>query len=256
VYEPHFWVKRPTDENVSIWRYLKFDRFLDLLERRQLHFARFDQYPDPWEGVLPPETVALARDGFRNEPLRAGESLTDFQMLVRDVNRTNKLCSFANCWFMNEHESDGMWRLYAPEGVAIRSTFNRLCASFVQAPEMVHVGEVRYIDFRTEQPPTYGNTLAVAYYKRRQFEHERELRAVVVNVPAQWTSGTPPLEELGAIHPNFMKIDVDVETLIEDVYVAPGRPESFREQVHQALGEYVLDRTIESSALDERPTLI
>lgn len=104
---------------------------------------------------------------------------------------------------MSEHESDGMWRLYSHDGVAVRSTFHRLCASLVNEPESVYIGEIRYFDFRTEQPPTYGNTLAVAYYKRQEFEHERELRAVVVKTPTDWKSGSPPYEERRDVHPKY-----------------------------------------------------
>lgn len=221
-----------------------------------MSFARFDQFPDPWEGVLPPETVALASDRFQNAPLREGDTLTDFEALVRDVNRVNKLCSYANCWFMNDHESDAMWRLYAPGGVAVQSTFYGLCASVEAEPGPVFVGEVRYLDFRAEQPPTYGNSLAVAYYKRMEFEHERELRAVVVRHPEEWTQGTPPYEEYRDTHPKHAKVPVDLDALIERVLVAPGSSERFREQMRDAIRESGLDRQIEVSTMDDVPRLL
>jgi hypothetical protein len=227
------------------------------LETRRLHFARFDPYLDgPWEGVLPPKTAPLPKDHFRNSPLRPGDTLTDFEMHVQSVNRLNKLCSYASCWFINEHESDAMWRLYAPEGVAIRSTFRRLRDSVAHETEPVFIGEVGYFDFRTEQPPTYGNTLAVTFSKRRQFEHERELRAVVVKPPAEWTSGLVPYEEYRDVHPKYMKIDCDLEVLVECVYVAPGLSQTVKTQVHEALRRHGLERQIVTSTLDERPILL
>ena len=256
MYEPHGWVKTPVNRNILIWRYLRFDRFVDLLAHRHLHFARFDQFPDRFEGVLSPATVPLAKDRFRNVPIRPGDTLTDFQMLVRDDNRLNKLCSYANCWFMNEHESDGMWRLYAPEGIAVRSTFEQLCASLVYEPKPVHVGAVQYLDYRTQSATNYGNTLASAFDKRKEFEHERELRAVVVMIPAGWTSGSPPYEELRDTHPKGVSITTDLHALIEGVYLAPGRPESFGDQVREAMARYGLDKPVEPSRLDEWPALI
>lgn len=256
MYESHDWVKTPTNPDIPIWRYFKYERFVDLIQSGRLHFARFDQFADPWEGVLPPDTVALAKDRFTNAPRTPGDELTDFQMLVRDVNRVNKLGSYANCWFMNEHESDGMWRLYSPEGVAVRSTFRRLCTSLANEPEPVHVGEIRYVDFRMEQPPTYGNTLAVAYYKRKEFEHERELRAVVVKPPADWTSGSPPYAERRDSHPKYMKVASDLDTLIDRVYISPGRPASFAEQVRGLLRQRRLDKPIAPSSLDDLPVLL
>jgi hypothetical protein len=174
-------------------------------------------------------------------------------MFIRDMNRFNKVGNYANCWFMNEHESDGMWRLYSPEGVAVRSTFNRLCASLADDSELVYVGEVRYFDFRADQPPTYGNTLAVAFSKRKQFEHERELRAVVVKAPAD---GSPPYSEHRDSHPKFVKIASDLNTLIDRVYVAPGRSISLAEQVRDLLRQHRLDKQIVPSSLDDVPLLL
>lgn len=235
---------------------MSIERFRNLIESSTLHFARFDQFSDPWEGVLPPETTALRKDGFTNQPRNPGDTLTDFEMLVRDVNRTNKLCSYANCWFQSEHESFAMWQLYAPAGVAVRSTFHRLCSSVEEESEQVHVGELRYFDFYSEQPPTYGNTLAVAYYKRKQFEHEHELRAVVVSKPQSWTSGSPPYEELRNSHPKFIKIRCNVSELIESVHVAPEQPETLRTEVVELMMRDNLDKPVIASKLDDRPSLI
>ena len=256
MYEKHGWVRTPTNRDIPIWRYFKPRRFFGLLESGELHFARLDQFTDAFEGVLPPSTVPLAKDGFRHVPRNLGDGLTDWEMLARDINRLNKLGVYANCWYMNERESDGMWRLYGPDGIAVRSTFNRLVASLANEPEAVHVGEVIYLDFDTEQPPTYGNTLAVAYNKRREYEHERELRVVMVKPPADWTSGSPPYAERRDTHPNGLKVTVVLDTLIERVYVAPGRSESFREEVRAALERHSLNKLVVASALDRRPVLL
>lgn len=256
MYERHGWVRTPTNRDIPIWRYFKPRRFFDLLESDELHFARLDQFTDAFEGVLPPSTVPLAKDGFRHAPRNPDDELTDWEMLARDINRLNKIGVYANCWYMNERESDGMWRLYGPDGIAVRSTFNRMVASLANEPHTVYVGEMVYLDFTTEQPPTYSNTLAVAYNKRREYEHERELRAVVVKPPAAWTSGSPPYAEQRNTHPNGLKISVDLDVLVERVYVAPGRPESFRDEIRAALEHYGLKKPVHHSVLDELPVLL
>ena len=53
-----------------------------------------------------------------------------------------------------------------------------------------------------------------------------------------------------------MKIAVDLDTLIERVYVAPGRQESFRREVCEAMGQCGLDKPVEASSLNEWPTLL
>jgi hypothetical protein len=75
-----------------------------------------------------------------------------------------------------------MWNLYARDGVAIRSTFRRLCESLEKEASDVPVGLVAYLDYIMEQPATYGNTLAPIFSKRREFEHEREV-PLVLSIP-------------------------------------------------------------------------
>ncbi|MDP9365999.1 MAG: hypothetical protein M3Q10_17565 [Chloroflexota bacterium] len=214
-----------------------------------MHFARFARFLDPFEGVLPPVTAPLAKDRFHRAPIKARDDLTDWESYICWFNRVGKCCDFANCWHMSEYESDPMWRLYAGEGVAVRSTYDRLCASNAHDPTPVHVGEVNYIDFRTEQPPTYGSTLAGAFLKRREYQDERELRAVVVKIPPEW-GGDGPCPDT---HPTFTKIAVDLNTLVERAYIAPGRAEAFTDEVRAAMERFGLDKPVEASALDDRP---
>ena len=47
----------PDDPNASVWRYLDFTKFVDMLERRQLFFARADKLGDPFEGSTSPLNV-------------------------------------------------------------------------------------------------------------------------------------------------------------------------------------------------------
>lgn len=252
MYEPHGWVKTPANLHVSIWRYLSFPRFADLLKRGELHFARLDRFTDAFEGVLPPGTIPLEKDRFQHVPRNPGDELTDWKTYLRWTNRFGRCVDFANCWYTNEHESDAMWRLYAAEGIAVRSSFQRLCASFANEPETVRVGKMYYFDFATEQPPTYGNTLAIAYYKRRQYEHERELRAVVIK-------DTPDFRgerDCPANQPTGVQVAVDLDILIERIVIAPGRPAAFREEVRAVLDRHGLDKLVQPSVLDERPVLL
>lgn len=256
MYKPHAWARSPRNPNVSIWRYFWLNRFINLIETGESHFARLDQFTDQFEGVLPPGTVALPKDGFTNTPRRPDDELTDFETHVRDVNRIGKLCTFANCWFSSEHESEGMWRLFGSEGVAIQSSYQRLCESFVNEPRSVYVGVMQYFDYRTMQPETYGNTLAIAFNKRIEFEHEREVRAVIVHQPDDWTTGSPPYEEYREQHPQGLKAVTDTGVLIDRVVLAPAISVSSRQQLLEAMEQRGLKKTVVHSVLDELPGLI
>lgn len=88
-----------------------------------------------------------------------------------------------NCWHANEHESAAMWKLYlkSDEGIAIQSTYKRLKESIID-DEDVLIGKVNYIDYETDiiDPNNqYGSLI----HKRKSFEHEKEIRAVITKWP-------------------------------------------------------------------------
>lgn len=73
-----------------------------------------------------------------------------------------------------------MWELYvrAGEGIAVQSTFDRLKRAFAFTDQGIYIGKVRYIDYRREKVLPNNSTIAPVFYKRKSFEHERELRCV------------------------------------------------------------------------------
>jgi hypothetical protein len=97
MYKPHPWAPTPSDPELAIWRYIPYSRWVDLVETKELHFTRLDQYTDEWEGLLPEGTIPLPKDGFTGKPRRPDDELTDFQMHLRSVGLLNKLCGYVNC---------------------------------------------------------------------------------------------------------------------------------------------------------------
>ena len=147
-----------------------------------------------------------------------------------------------------------MWRLYAQsnEAVAVRSTYKRLrdCLPYDEKSHpCVYIGEVQYIDYE-HQPIPEGNLFWPFLHKRRSFQHERELRGVVLDSGglADSRPGLPGRPELPGL-----PIDVDLNVLIESVYVAPTSPGWFRELVGRVLKRYGLPHEPRQSALDAAP---
>lgn len=255
MYKHHGWAFPPKVEGAPTIRYYRLERFLDLLSTSSLYFSRLSQFNDRWDGTLPRITVALPKDGFTNRPRNPGDKLTDFEMLIRENNRINKYCTYASCWYLHKYESDAMWQLYAKDGVAVNSTFARLRDSFQVASADVFIGKMIYFDFDTTQPPTYGNTLAAAFFKRIEYEHERELRAVIINAPAEWTHGDLT-DELIVKQPLGLEVPVELDTLIESVTLSPRCPERLQNQITQALQSVGLRKPVRRSRLDDVPELI
>ena len=182
-----------------LWRYMDFAKYISLLDRRALFFARADTLDDPFEGSVTEATPRLP-----------GEH-TGGLVALRRAMRSN---IFVNCWYESDDESAAMWKLYARNaGIAVRSTFAGLAKSIL-TERRIYVGRINYIDYVADPMPT-NNAFTPFLHKRKSFEHEREVRAV-----SQEYKGEEFYEEL-IQDGDGIYYRVDVHTLINEVVVAP-----------------------------------
>ena len=215
----------PEDFDVPVWRYMDFTKFVSMLENGALFLPMVAKLDDPFEGSYARGNETLRPLVHRHMPNAFG--LTAGEMVLR-------LREFvaASCWHSNEQESAAMWRLYAQsnEAVCIQSTFRKLREAI---GSVAQVGMVRYVDYETEWIPE-SNPLAPFLYKRKSFEHEREVRALIrpANVPAilEGKSGEP--REPG----KWVKIELP--KTIDRVVIAPDAAEWFLELVQQVTARY------------------
>lgn len=250
MYVEHPAFESPADENAKIWRYLDFTKFVALLDRRALSFARVDQLTDQFEGSLTKADVETLREDLRRRGFPVVGLPSELAWFRKRI--------FVNCWHINNYESAAMWRLYLnrDEGVAVRSTFRRFRDSFMGSEHDVFIGKVKYINYDTAHLPG-GNILYPFLHKRRAFEYECELRAVVM----KWQKGDKGVGQLGtqadAIPekdlPCNLDISVDLDVLVEKVYVSPAAPNWFGELVRSIVSRYKLKREVNRSSLAEGP---
>jgi len=174
----------------------------------------------------------------------------NFMLQMEDMGRFNKrLPRFhaINCWHMNEHESAAMWKLYlkSDEGIAIQSTYKKLKKSLIDE-ESIYVGVVKYIDYESELIDA-GNLFTPFLHKRKSFEHEREVRCIT----AKWPPG-PDTFSTDSID-SGLYIRIDIETLVEKIYIAPSAPDWFTELIKAVVNQYGYSFLIAQSKLDEQP---
>jgi hypothetical protein len=117
----------------------------------------------------------------------------------------------------------------------------------------MYIGEVCYVDFGKQAIP-WGNVGDPFFYKRKHFEYERELRAVVPDFPVMEDSATgESFIPLGLRNPHpGQLIKVPVEDLMERVYVAPTAPPWFRTLVERVTRRYGVNKPVVQSSLDEK----
>lgn len=234
MYKEHPVFKAPEDPDVKIWRYLSLPKFISMINSESLFFARADKFEDKFEGSYSHANITLRPKVYKDKiPERA---LTQLSEISKRVLRY----MIINCWHINENESAAMWKLYCSdkEGIAIQSTYNRLITSFDDNPdESIYVGKVQYIDYNTEWLPE-GNAFYPFVHKRKSFEHERELRAVI---------HSKELFDYGK------SVHISLDNLIENIYVAPNSRRWFIEVVKVTVERFNLHKEPLVSDLSKDP---
>ena len=64
MYQEHPVFKQPPDENIRIWRYMDFTKFVSVLDTQSLFFSRSDRLGDLFEGAHPTVNVILLLQQF------------------------------------------------------------------------------------------------------------------------------------------------------------------------------------------------
>ena len=221
---------------------MSFTKFASLLTKEALFFARPDKLGDPFEGSLSQLNVDLSPSINGIPP----EEATLLHSHMEDQRRL----SLVNCWHQSEQESDAMWKLYSgdKEGIAIKTDFQSLKMSLV-GKETVYIGKVKYVDYNTTFIPE-NDPLAPLMHKRKSFEHEREVRAIIQNhniVDGQIIVGGPDIYKIGTYH------DVDTSELIKEVVVPPYAEDWFAELVQATAGTHGLQAPVTKSSLATSP---
>lgn len=172
-----------------------------------------------------------------------------------------------NCWHMNDHESAAMWTQYAGTGpgVAITSTFSRILRAFSKTSDRIFVGLVRYHDWLNDEvDSTFGFPLS----KRMSFSHEQELRLIYWNLETQHSLNgvfeklsrhtmdhlfrriSGPIDwdivNVEASRVKFgdgLSIPLDIDMLIDEVYVSPTSGKWFLELIQEICKKFGLSRT-------------
>jgi hypothetical protein len=248
MYKEHPSFKAPLSPSDKVWRYMDFTKFLSLLESRSLYFTRADKFEDPFEGSYPKANV-LSRLLVPNEvPLEHREKFMQAMSGLADSNRQWPRYTAINCWHLNNHESAAMWRLYlkSNEGIAIQTTFQKLRDSFSITQDDIYLGQVSYIDYEIDWFES-GNILNPFVHKRKSFEHEKEVRAVVMKWP------TDPFDFAKDTIGQGLLIPVDMNILVEKIYVSPDAPSWFASLVRSVVGRYNLNYEVTQSDLNQQP---
>ena len=258
---PHHSFVAPSSPDARIWRYTDLAKLLSLLDRNALFFPRVDKLEDPFEGFFPRSSAAVSVGKMSPMELKTALKSEDENLIsvtrqngqmLRDFSKLQRELTFVNSWHCQEYESAAMWSQYlrTQEGIAIQSTYQRLCQCVSDYKDFdIFIGLVSYRDYDVDSMPE-GNSLVPVMSKRRSFEHERELRALI------WTlqygkNGWGPDNKFKSV--SGLYVPISITNLIERIYVAPTAPVWVLELLESLIKRYGLSIPVCQSSLAETP---
>jgi hypothetical protein len=221
-------IKLPEDPNTVVWKYLDLSKFLDLLMSGKLFMSRSDKFEDQYEGTFSEPTFEEIKKLSIDNP--------DFL----NYYKTHREKVAISSWHINEYESFAMWQIFTQnsEGLAIQSTIGRLQESL--APETnfnQYIGEVNYIDYKKEHIP-FDDMFFPFLFKRKSFQYEGEVRIIT------------DIGESEIKINEGLKINVDINQLIEKIYIHPKSENWYKNLVIQLVKQLGFNFTIEKSDLE------
>ena len=276
--------KAPPNPDGKIWQYMDLAQFVSMLQRKQLFFVKANQLRDPYEGTMPqhnnnntnnpkpPSAYEEERRGFP-APASRQSNRHPTKTMPEDLKRQFQIYRekvLINGWHCNEYESAAMWQLYSQEnaGIAIQSTASRLGKCFGKnTQDTVWIGKVDYLDYSKELEDEW-NLFKAFVIKRKSFEYENEIRAITC-LPADGQLGDrsafsnsgkeegetspagqlPPATNSKDLTDKGKYVSADLQTLIENVYIAPFSEPWFKEVVESLLSKYELKANVIKSDL-------
>lgn len=230
MYEPHKGLPA-IDINEKIWHYFTLTKFLSLLRSSSLYLCRQDKFDDSFEGTM------TKKDEEFFESKNPG--------ITKGMKGDALGCTYSSCWTRSDCDEYVLWSTYASlqEGVAIQSTVFRLLSALDPKDKRpVYVSNVQYIDYNTDY--SFGltggiaNMMAPHFSKRPYFSAEKELRAMYWDTDGRFDNS-----------PEGLLFKVDLNTLIDTVFVAPSSQPWYKDIIEELLMRYDLNKEVKKSGI-------
>ena len=234
---------------------LSFEKLLNLLETQKLFFTKVGVFSDTYEGQLTKRMLESA----------------DLESLEHTLNcyRNYMMCT---CWHENWRDTKSMWTQYTDQGqgIAIKTNIGSLKNSFLDT-HGIHIGRISYIDYEKEIFPGLESEQGITIHyhpylhKRKIFEGEREVRAIINSVDpimdklklkeVSLKDNTPALiNEIGKqifpqIKPNGLPYSICISELIHEIILSPEYEEWKIGTIKSVIKHYNFDLNVRVSDL-------
>ena len=245
-YQENYIFEKPDDKQQKIWRFIDLEKYENLLKTSTLYFARSDKLGDELEGTRTDiERMLVQKDKEKLAEMLHWNEQDKQRMKQLDSATDRDLLQhiFVNCWHMYNGDSKVLWDMHLEDkrDVAVQSTYLKLRES-VKDHKEVSIGKVRYRDLNIDVNER-DNFFRLIIRKDKRFQNEKELRAIVNN----W------VDEKGVVLKkplvDGLPVSVDLDLLIERVFVSSSSSSSFLERIREKTKKYGLLNRVERSTV-------
>jgi hypothetical protein len=240
-----FWFPDNPPSTATAWRYMDLAKFISILQTNSLWFSHHSNFEDPYDGRYSEVTVDQIRSDYDELGLDTPDSIDEDSTLDYD--------NYVSCWNIKEEQSVALWDMYfdGEVGVVIKTTVNALVNSVASEDDLSHSfnfmsGKVEYCSVENEPRGYYGPIFS----KRPIFDFENEYRMVFT---ASRSQSEDTLEDRSTSSSKGIPVPVDVEALVDEVYVSPKAGGYVRSVIENLADDYELDIDIRQSSLFTHP---
>jgi hypothetical protein len=203
MYVNHTDLKTDSVSQLPLWRYMDLWKFLKIINSSSLFFPSISLLGDQMEGKIP---ESVYREMKEHDKRNGNEDnfVDVFRNFMEDYSRNKTLIL---SWNAAQTESFALWKMYAKDklGVAIKTDLTRLKGSFKNTEEEIFIGEVSYFD---QENPSYNiGHFSTLLTKHIYYSYEKEVRCLT------------RMEDDENL--TFKNIEVDLNELIDEVYLSP-----------------------------------
>ena len=215
----------------TIFRYMSFSKFVNLLKTEDLHFHQAADFSDRFEGSVP-EIIEEARELEYQRAAKRGELQPEGHEIHAEINKCLRRFTYLSCWHMTDEESVAMWEHYGGSdgAVAIKTTIGEFSSALnTRHDHDIYFGGVDYQPYSSNHNSTpdlddidieedlddrffltrEAHSLVPFVHKRKGYDYEHEMRAIIQDPPIDESLNQTIVEVDGEIHEVDFKIHTE-----------------------------------------------
>lgn len=233
--------------NRIIWRYLTFEKFLDLLLNSELFFTNLTKLTDKYEGTMFESNIEPALSIAKRK--KDAQQVLEILDNKREINELRNY-TLVNCWTLKRHESFALWKIYVGTGpgIAIRTTVSNLTKAVNQTKqefdEDIAIATIKYKDKLDNSFSRIEATIT----KKPFYDFEDEMRLIIFNYPLSNYGHEVPYDlAIGK------RVKVNTHKLISELYISPFLSQEYRNTIANTIVKLApfLKNRIKSSDINE-----